>query len=500
MFRFDERFAMFDITPVENQFILEYLPNVPNSKGEYVKVFLYGLMHCYHPEKDMEPARMCRELNISEDELNASLHYWERRGLVRRISDQPPAWQFQNIKQIDISGGREQPDPDYEDFCNAVCDAFDKTRRLHGSELSKISEWKEDLHLPTEVIIMLLHHMVEQKGKNFRIAEAEKAAIQMADENIRTVEDAEAFFMRDGAFYSGAKQILKKLGKRYQPSEAQVNLYRKWIEEWHFTHDAVETATGLTAKGDPSFGYLDGILNGIRNENVDEKQITPAIIRGSGQRTEVFREILKELGRGEISQRNLELFDGMKELYPREVILIAAKECRNGGKGPEDLFRLLQSWKEKGLRNEEQVKQYVDRFHDQTSLIRELRHIWGGDETRAGGTDRNRVRRWEEEYGFSREMILAVAPLASEAKQPMAYLDRILADFHEKGIMTLEEALKDHASQRTAETGGGKRTRTVTAQEYTQRDYTDVQNDMMEAQRREIEAYLSGNGGVATDA
>ena len=27
MFGFDERYAMFDITPVENQFILDYLPD-----------------------------------------------------------------------------------------------------------------------------------------------------------------------------------------------------------------------------------------------------------------------------------------------------------------------------------------------------------------------------------------------------------------------------------------------------------------------------------------
>lgn len=46
MFGFDDQSMMFDVTPVENQFILEYMLS---AQGDYVKVYLYGLMHCYHP-------------------------------------------------------------------------------------------------------------------------------------------------------------------------------------------------------------------------------------------------------------------------------------------------------------------------------------------------------------------------------------------------------------------------------------------------------------------
>ena len=48
MFGFDERYAVFDVTPVDNQFILEYLPA---AKGDYVKVYLYGLTQCCHPRR-----------------------------------------------------------------------------------------------------------------------------------------------------------------------------------------------------------------------------------------------------------------------------------------------------------------------------------------------------------------------------------------------------------------------------------------------------------------
>ena len=497
MFGFDERYAMFDITPVENQFVLEYLPD---AKGDYVKVYLYGLMRCYHPEDDMTPERISRELNMTENDVEAAFRYWERRGLVRRISDKPPKWQYINIKQKNMSGTAET-DPEYEDFSNAVYEAFDKVRRLHGSELNACFEWREDLKLPTEVIIMLLNHMVEVKGRNFKIAEAEKVAVRMAEENIRTVDAAEEFFTRDGETYEAVRKILKKLGKRNLPSEAQINLYLKWTKEWRFTPEAIDEAIQLTAKGDPSMGYLDGILKSMRRENGAEKEVGAEQVRGSAKRLGALREVLRELGRGEATPQNLELYDRMKGLYPQDVILTAARECGHSGKGTEDVLKLLESWKDKGLENSEQVNAYVQAFHSQTDLIRELRTIWGTDASRITRTDRSFISRWEKELGFGREMILATAPLACDARIPMINLDTILKSYREKGINTPEAAEKERKQYRTAgKTTAAKPARTVIAQQYGQRDYSGVQEELIAQQDREMEEYLLRENGGKPDA
>ena len=500
MFGFDERFAMFDITPVENQFILEYMPD---ARGDYVKVYLYGLMLCYHPETDMSLAGMSRELNMTEDDVTAAFRYWERRRLVRRVSDNPPKWQYINIKQINLSGVSEPVDPVYEEFSRSVYDAFDGVRRLHGSELNTCFEWHEDMKLPAEVIIMLLNHMVQMKGKNFRFSDAQKVAVRMANDNIRTVEEAEAFFSRDENLYTGARRILKLLGKNYQPSEAQVEMYRKWTREWRFSHEAVEEAAKLTAKGDPSMGYLDGILRSMRQENTDGEEINAEQVRSSSRRSEGLREILKELRRGEVTPQNLELYDEMKTLYPQKVILTAARECGNSGKGAEDVLKLLKSWKEKGLENSGQVDAYIQDFHSQTDLIRELRSIWGTDISRAGKTDRGLVSKWEKELGFSREMILATAKYASEAKAPMTYLDKILTDYRKDGITTPEEAEKErkqHRAERTAGTADGKPARTVIAQQYEQRDYSQTQDELIAQQDKDMEEYMRNENGGKSDA
>ena len=182
--------------------------------------------------------------------------------------------------------------------------------------------------------------------------------------------------------------------------------------------------------------------------------------------------MLKELGKGEVSQKNLKVYDQMLEIYPQDVILIAARECGHSGKNADDTLKLLQSWKEKGLDTINEVEGYVQAFHDQTALARQLKKAWGTDETRISKTDRSLIQKWENELGFGRDVILEAARYASEAKQPMSYLDRILTDYQTKGITTPEQVRLEHVQKKPAATGAGKRNK-VNAQEYEQRDYTE---------------------------
>ena len=193
-FAFDEQFTMFDITPVENQFILEQLPE---AKGDYVKVYLYGLLHCYHPREDVTPDSMSRDLNIPKDEILAAFRYWERHGAVRRISDHPPAWQYINFKQRSSSSFIEV-DPEYAEFCKSLESSFKGRREFSGSEMAAIYEWKEgNMQLPAEVIIMLLKHMERTRGKHFKIKDAERLAMKLADQNARSEGEAAIVMSRD---------------------------------------------------------------------------------------------------------------------------------------------------------------------------------------------------------------------------------------------------------------------------------------------------------------
>ena len=70
-------------TKIENLFISEYLPDAP---GDYVKVFLFGLMYAQY---ELKPDRneLSRLLGLSVDEIAEAWIYWESRGLVRIVRE-----------------------------------------------------------------------------------------------------------------------------------------------------------------------------------------------------------------------------------------------------------------------------------------------------------------------------------------------------------------------------------------------------------------------------
>ena len=355
-FAFDERYAMFDVTPVENQFILEYLAG---AKGDYVKVYLYGLLCCYHPRKEMDIASMSRELELTEDVILAAFRYWERRHLVCRISDNPPAWQFVNIKQLNLNNMGDGPEQDYARFCREVQSAFDGERELHGSELSACYEWKEDMGLNTEVIILLLKHMSLTRGKNFRIRDAEKTAILLADEKAFTGEDAAAVLGRDEVMVSGLRKVLRKLGMRFNPSDANLNLYRKWREEWNFTQEAIEDACDRTGTSTPSLALVDSILEQTyRNSGSKSRKLDRADLEASEEKRTNLKQVLKEIGQyGTATPAQQKLYDRMAEMYPQEIILLAADAAFEAKKPITYMDRLLTNWSDKGIRTPEAAKQ-----------------------------------------------------------------------------------------------------------------------------------------------
>ena len=487
-FAFDEQFAMFDITPVENQFILEYLPG---AKGDYIKVYLYGLFCCYHPEQGMSIANMSRDLNMTEDEILLAYRYWERRGVVHRVQDHPPAWQYVNIKQKSISGDTE-PDPEYIQFRRELENCFDGIRDFHGSETATFFEWKESLGLPAEVIIMLLMHMKNTRGKSFRIKDAEKVAIQLADEKAFTIEEAELVLARDQAMNSGFRKVLRKLGMRFTPSDANLNLYRKWTEEWHFTQEAIEDACDRTETSSPSLALVDKILEKTYQTMSDGKRtLDKSAVEAYGRQRNGLKEVLSEAGlHGTATPAQQKLYDQMSVLYPQKIILLAAGECAAKQKSLDSVMKLLQSWKDRGFTTENEIREHIEAFHEKEEFLSKIRQYWSSKNAEPGQMALQMLEKWESELGFSREMITIAAELAFEAKKPVSYMDKTLREWAENGIRTPEDLrIKQNRSVKADfEKERKNKNRSVTAQQYTQRDYANEQNEAMQRM-------LNMNGG-----
>jgi len=502
LFDFEERYALFDMTPVDNQFIQEYLPS---ARGDDVRVYLYGLMRCYHPEKEMNLAQMSQDLNLPEEEIARAFRYWEKKGLVRRISDDPPAYRYISVRQRAMGMGGDMPslDPEYEAFAESLYGVFDNGRRLHGAEIRTCYEWVEDLKLPAEAVIMLLKHMERNKGKNFSIQSAQQTAIQMAGEGITTVAQAEEFLSRDQSVYQGTKSVLKRLGKRNLPSEDQLALYRKWRQDWGFTEEAILEACAETAKGDPSMGFLDGVLRNIHEQAAPGSKIEASGVLQARETGTGLRRVLKVLGSGAVTEESLKWYQRIRQAYPEEMILLAARESGRSGGNTEDVEKLLNSWREKGILTPADAEEYIRRFRAQGELLKELRKIWGLNSL-TGLKNRDMLNAWEKELGFSPEIILLAAETANGTERPMYYLNSVLRAYAEKGIRTREQVLEEREKrkQQPQAAASGRPGKQGSAQQYAQRDYREPEESMEDVLKR-LEAadfrFREGSGEALSD-
>jgi len=499
MFGFDEQYPMFDVTPVDNQFILEYLPS---ATGDAVRVYLYGLMQCYHPQTTMTIDQMARELGMEEDAVLAAYRHWERKGLVKRIADHPPVFRYISVKQAYFMGGAVPVDHEYETFASAVYAVFGNDRRLHGKEISQIYEWVEDYHLPADAVLALLRHMVAVNGKGVAIKTIEKRAMQLLEEGVKTAEDVEDVLTRDKTVFDGARAVIRRMGKRRNPSEDETDLYRKWTVDWGFSGDDVLAACVELTKGDPNFKYLDGILNRLHQKKTATGR--PQKVADTFQEEKESAAPLKALlnvmnVRGvSINEGTLAVYEEMRTLYPDAIILMAGQECaRHRVTTLDDVMSTLQNWKRNGLQSAGDVTAYMKRINEQNDFLRVLYDVTGMDNAKPNAADRRIAAKWVDEWGFDMSFIAQCAAWAVGKDRPLGYLDRMLESYHAQGVTTIEAAQK--AREQFQQTQAAKAAsipnatpvrgpKVVGEQQYTQRDYTHTDNaidDMMKKWQEE---------------
>ena len=193
---FSESYLLLGVTPVENIFIQDYLPH---ATGDYVRVYLYGLMQCYHPTEDMTTERIAHLLDVTEDTVQGAFQYWERQGLVQRVSDNPPSYQYLNLTaSVTSESPMEKAVYKHREFNTKMQQLFG-TRLLHPAEFMTACEWVEELHLPEEVVLIMVEHFIATKGRSFQFRQLNKTALQWAEKGVNTVEAANDMIMRDSA-------------------------------------------------------------------------------------------------------------------------------------------------------------------------------------------------------------------------------------------------------------------------------------------------------------
>lgn len=446
--RFDDAVSMNDATSVDNLFISEYMLRAP---GDYVKVYLYSLMLCHHPRERQSVEALAKDLNMQPADVEKAFRYWMIEGLVRQVGDNPKSYAILTANQVAFTRVKNPGEQLYNRRFTEEIQRIMGDQILTVTDLHMIYDWVDVYDLPEEVVIMLLQNERNEWKGFLPISRVNNKAKEWADAGVRTVEDVEQMLLLGRERKRELQRLLTRLGSRRKPSQDEEEMYRKWVDDWGFTPDAIQEACKETTKGTPTMAYLDGIL--LRQHQMGWHDVKSMAMGQAEQRTirDFAKQVLQGLGRaGSVPSDDdlAHVIAWQDRGYEDAFVLYAVRAVhrRLNHAGMEDVDSQLTRWVEQGLNTALAVQMEAQKTREKNALLRQVFETAAVDKQRPSEGDRKMLNRWETEYGMSHELILLAAGYAQGRPSPLDAVNTILRDWSVLGIHDAEAAKNEHTS------------------------------------------------------
>ena len=276
-------------TELENIFLSEYMPGAP---GEYVKVYLFGLMHASH-EEAMTHQSLARHLRLSEEEVDKAWNYWADMAVVRKHVRGPGVLNY----DIEFCSLREQmygqheaeeSQPFYEEAPESPVANQDlkimlsDVERLTGKvlsarEMQEVCSWVQDFGASAEVILFAVEYCVSKGKENIKYIS--KVVAQWSEQGFKTADDVKEYLGGLEQRHAVYKRILQALGMNRGVTEAEKQLIDTWLDEMQFNMERILEACARTVSiSNPNLRYVNKILENWQQEaNRDGRDVNKKV-------------------------------------------------------------------------------------------------------------------------------------------------------------------------------------------------------------------------------
>ena len=291
-------------TGVENIFINEYMPTAP---GNYVKVFLYGLLYSQNQE-EMSHKQMARELGMSENELEEAWTYWENLGVVSKkyiINSGSYGIEFKNLRAMMYLGATEATNTEVRAHTDSVLtnnSIKELTaeveiyfgRPLSSKEILEVGAWLEDINATREVITGAVEYCIE-KGKK-SINYITKVIIQWTKDGFKTAEDIKSHIASLEERFGNYKKILQSLGLNRGITEAEREMVDGWLDDMQFSMERIMDACARASFiQSPNIKYVNKILeNWYEEAKIDGRNVNTKVTISNADLNRYYEYLRRE--------------------------------------------------------------------------------------------------------------------------------------------------------------------------------------------------------------
>lgn len=464
---FAENAGMYDVTPIENMFLLEYLPV---ATGPQLRVYLYARMVCLHPELGDSLEEMAKALHMDVDAVCAAMDFWERHGLAMRMSDRPPTYAIIPMRSgAAVTNPLESAYYEFQELHGKLRALFPESE-LHAKQFVMVEDWIKVLRFDEAAVVRLVQAMVERSRSKkldpYRIfAKANENAIRWSQKysgKAIPLDLVELELVNDDRVKKTTSAVMKQLGMdNRKASIDEIKLVDRWLNEWNFAHDEIIAACAETTKSrTPTLAYLNSVLESRR--------------RGEDEMFGSLKVVLRELGANDTpTPAQIESYGRMLALgFEAETIRLAAVQCsRRRSHRFEDLEWMVKQWADMSLLRRDAAEAYIQRMARMTEEIRGLLEKCGSNRNPVK-SDVAYYERWQE--SFSAELIAYAAECARGMQIPMRYMDTLLSAWQKAGVTTVDDARAQHEAHRGQKPAGNSGAVANPALNYEQRSSTET--------------------------
>lgn len=297
-------------TSVENLFLREFLPTAP---GEYVKVYLFGLMYA-QSNMELDVDKLARIMKISSEDVLEAWGYWAKKGLLKiSHSNDNTEYQIEYVSLIEKLYGKtnesstntaettrhaaesESDDPVARVVNMEIQAIFAKYENLTGRMLSaedarKIGSTINTYKILPDIMSFAVDYCVSEDRTS--INQIIRTAENWAKEGCTNIAEVKEYIDKHSKRNSYYNVIFKEMGFNRLPNPPDRELMDRWFDEMGYSIKEVLDACRKTAgMRDPSLRYVNKILENIK---LEQGGINPYKQNEKTENAVVSKKVLKE--------------------------------------------------------------------------------------------------------------------------------------------------------------------------------------------------------------
>lgn len=428
-------------TTIDNIFINEFLPYAPDF---CVKVYLYGLYKCSNSTTDNDIESFARVLKCSEEDIEQAFLYWQEQGLVQILKTCPFSVKYMPPKNC-ISNNKKYNKEKYASF-NIQIQELLSGRMITPTEYHEYYDFMESFKVEPEALIMIVGYATQIKGDNVGYNYILTVAKNWAYEGVKNSSQVEEKLKEFELNSEEIGELTKIFGIKRIPSIEEKEYLLKWKNDFGFDFETIKfVAKNVKKQYKSGFDKLDKKLLSYYEKKLTSKKEIEEYEQNKEALYAAAKEVCKNLG---IYYENLEpVIDNYISTWTNmgydstTLSLISNFAFKSNVRNLENLEKIILKFYKLGLISKESIDEHLTELLATDKKIKEILNCLGLSR-QVNSFDREFYNTWINVWKMPEEVIQYAGNLASDKLQPMQYINKVLSNFYEKDIKTLEEAQK----------------------------------------------------------